>query len=609
MTVYDFGVPNKEHARKSFGKTAKAQKLTRLTRRRIMKKNRIIRRVMLLTAALATAVAPLNLKATPYASSLTNNAGTIQFYLNESNATVVVTYEDGTTNASFNGITSGINVPAGQLSFLLGAHSSYAITVTKIGSGSPSLIKSMPISGNPRGVDVNKNTASPYFGRVYECNGGTGIYLLNPDLSYAFTNVARAAGVATFNTQSSPLTGSSPYRLGVAADDFVIVGDGSAANSAVWRIDPNFTTNQLVLGPVGDTAGLAAGSHGTIMSRPIITGSIANGNMVLYDVDGELDLNGPNGSHYNSIQVYKIGAGPLPWTSAPTYTGGEVGIDVDSLGLGGNEYPGFTMGTNGLIYGSTYRLNVPSPPLVTIWDPTGSNNLWNSWTPAGTAWPGGTPSFTTPSAPSDDYFKIAIAGATQGVADSAVSVDGKYLVTVNLDNGVIVCPLTNGIPNPALLFSVPGTALTGNARGLAMDAADNYYMSSSGLGAVQEWSLGITAKAVTKGDATGQTNFALVLPATQVSVTATTPQASQSGPTPGVFTITRGSAISSDTNSSLIVYYTLGGTAANGTYTVSGGTITNVTFAPGQNSTNITITPDAPGVSRPTTTVILTLVG
>src|ERR1039458_8488044 len=96
-----------------------------------------------------------------------------------SNATVVVTYEDGTTNASFNGITSGINVPAGQLSFLLGAHSSYAITVTKIGSGSPSLIKSMPISGNPRGVDVNKNTASPYFGRVYECNGGTGIYLLN----------------------------------------------------------------------------------------------------------------------------------------------------------------------------------------------------------------------------------------------------------------------------------------------------------------------------------------------------------------------------------------------------------------------------------------------
>jgi hypothetical protein len=480
--------------------------------------------------------------------------------------------------------------------------------VTKIGSGSPSLIKSMPISGNPRGVDVNKNTASPYFGRVYECNGGTGIYLLNPDLSYAFTNVARAAGVATFNTQSSPLTGSSPYRLGVAADDFVIVGDGSAANSAVWRIDPNFTTNQLVLGPVGDTAGLAAGSHGTIMSRPIITGSIANGNMVLYDVDGELDLNGPNGSHYNSIQVYKIGAGPLPWTSAPTYTGGEVGIDVDSLGLGGNEYPGFTMGTNGLIYGSTYRLNVPSPPLVTIWDPTGSNNLWNSWTPAGTAWPGGTPSFTTPSAPSDDYFQIAIAGATQGVADSAVSVDGKYLVTVNLDNGVIVCPLTNGIPNVGNLFPVPGTATTGNARGVALDSADNYYVSSSGLGAVQEWSLGTTATAVTTGNASGQTNFSLKLPNNTVSVVAVTNMASQNGPTPGMFTITRTSA-TADYSSPIVVNFTIGGTAVNGTvYTLSPTVTTSITIAAGMTSTNIMVNPVAGG-SRPTTTVILTLAG
>src|ERR1039458_3803828 len=210
-----------------------------------------------------------------------------------------------------------------------------------------------------------------------------------------------------------PFAMRAPFRLGVAADDFVIVGDATRGGSAVYRIDPTFTTNQLLLGPVGNTAGLAAGSHGTIESRPIVTGSIANGNMVLYDVDGDLDLNGPNGAHINSIQVYKIGAGPLPWMNAPTYTGGEVGVDLNSTGLGGNEYPGLTMGTNGLIYASNYRLSPPTPPLVQVWDPTGSNNLWNSWQPDGTAWPGG--SFN-----GGDYFEIAIAGQIQGVADSAV---------------------------------------------------------------------------------------------------------------------------------------------------------------------------------------------
>jgi hypothetical protein len=634
-----------------------------------MKKTSIISRIVLLAAALAAVAVPFNLKATPYASCLTNNGGSIQFYLNESNATIVVTYEDGTTNASFNGVTTGTNVPAGQLSFLLGAHSSYAITVTKVGSGSPSLIKSMPISGNPRGVDVNKNFASPYFGRVYEVNGGgspAGVYLLNPDLTYVYTNTARNGGVATFGSAGTT-TGQSPYRLGVAADDFVIVGDATTGGSAVYRIDPTFTTNQLLLGPVGNTAGLAAGSHGTIESRPIVTGSIANGNMVLYDVDGDLDLSGPNGAHINSIQVYKIGAGPLPWMNAPTYTGGEVGVDLNSTGLGGNEYPGLTMGTNGLIYASNYRLSPPTPPLVQVWDPTGSNNLWNSWQPDGTAWPGG--SFN-----GGDYFEIAIAGQIQGVADSAVSVDGNYLVTVNLDNGVIVCPLTNGIPNVSSLFSVPGTSTAGNARGLCWDAALNYYMSSSGIGAVQEWSLGVTAKAITTGNATGQTNFSLTLPSTHVSVTATTPQASQNGPTSGVFTITRSSVVSSDTNAPLTVFFTLGGTATNGTpylttnttsgvnnginttnititsnvptngvYTFSGEVITNFTaystntfyttngviittnmtitarttytatlsvvFAAGQNSTNITITPVNDNQPRPTTTVILTLVG
>ena len=547
--------------------------------------------------ALATVASVQNLQATPYASSLTNNAGTIQFNLNEPGSTVVVTYEDGTTNASFNGLTTGTNLPAGQQSFLLAAHSSYAITVTKVGTGTPSLIKSLPLTGNPRGVDVNKNVASPYFGRVYQANGGgspAGVYLLNPDLTYAYTNVARNGGITTFGSAGTT-TGQSPYRLWVAPDDSVIVGDATTGGSAVYQIDPAFSTNsfnKLILGPVGNTAALAAGSHGTIQSRPLLIGSTNGGNAVLYDIDGEI-------SPPNSLLSYNIGSGPLPWTGAPV-VGPNVGISLNATTLGGNEYPGLTRGPNGYFYCSTYR-NDLSRPIVQVYAADGVTPVWNSWTPDGTAYPGGTPS--------GDYFLKTIQGFTSAMVDTAVSADGNYLVGVNINNAVVICGLTNGIPNAASIFTVNATSTTGNGRGIAWDAALNYYMSSSGIGAVQEWSLGITAKAITTGNASGQTNFALVLPATKVSVTATTPAASQSGPTPGVFTITRSSTVSADTNAPLTVSYAITGTATNGSFTVSGGTLTNVTLAAGQNSTNITITPVNDGVSRPTTSVILTLVG
>jgi hypothetical protein len=637
-----------------------------------MKKTSIISRIVLLAAALAAVAVPFNLKATPYASCLTNNGGNIQFYLNESNATIVVTYEDGTTNANFNGITSGTNVPAGQLSFLLGAHSSYAITVTKIGSGSPSLIKTLALPGatvNPRGVDVNKNTASPYFGRVYEVSGGgspPGVMLMNPDLSYVYSNTnARNGGITTFGSAGTG-TGQSPYRLWVAPDDSVIVGDATTGGSAVYQIDPNFTTNsfnKLILGPVGDTAGLAAGSHGTVESRPLLLGSTNGGNAVLLQIDGQI-------SPYNSLLIYNVGSGPWPWNNPPSVVGPQVGVGVDSITLGGNEYPGLTRGPNGYFYCSTYRANL-SNPLIQVYDATGTNILWNSWQPDGTPY---NVTGVGNGTPSGDYFLLTIQGIGEGVADSAVSADGKYLVAMNLHNGIIICALTNGIPNPASIFTVNNISTTSSSRGVAWDAALNFYVSSSGIGVVQEWSLGVSAKAITMGNATGQTNFSLTLPSTTVSVTATTPQASQNGPTPGVFTITRSSVVSSDTNAPLTVFFTLGGTATNGTpylttnttsgvnnginttnititsnvptngvYTFSGEVITNFTaystntfyttngviittnmtitarttytatlsvvFAPGQDSTNITIIPVNDGLSRPTTPVILTLVG
>ena len=95
-------------------------------------------KLSLATACLAGALAGQNVMATPYASGITNNNGNIFFTLNESGGNVTVTYEDGSTNANFNGITTGLNLTKGTNSFVLGAHTSYQIAVFKSGNGIPS---------------------------------------------------------------------------------------------------------------------------------------------------------------------------------------------------------------------------------------------------------------------------------------------------------------------------------------------------------------------------------------------------------------------------------------------------------------------------------------
>ena len=91
------------------------------------------------------------------------------------------------------------------------------------------------------------------------------------------------------------------------------------------------------------------------------------------------------------------------------------------------------------------------------------------------------------------------------------------------------------------------------------------------------------------------TNFANV-----VTADASTPSASEAGPTPGVFTITRTSA-----GVPLTVNYTMSGTASNGVdYGMLPG---SVTFGATQTSTNITVTPIDDSIPEATETVILTI--
>src|ERR1017187_6034592 len=237
----------------------------------------------LITILAAAMLWPLASQATPYASCITNNAGTIQFYLNESGGNVTVIYNDGSTNGSYNGITTGLSLASGVYSFSLSnLYTSYTISVAKVGTGAAAVTHTLSY-GTPRGIDVNKNPSSPYFGNVYAscasaATPAAALRRLNSDLSGISTN---SGGVAWLTTASEP------YRILVCDDDYLSVGSySSSGHSGVYRIAPDLTTGQNLLGPPTDAAGSTANSHGAEIGDCRLLGNMQNGDQcVLFTVD------------------------------------------------------------------------------------------------------------------------------------------------------------------------------------------------------------------------------------------------------------------------------------------------------------------------------------
>jgi hypothetical protein len=324
-------------------------------------------------------------------------------------------------------------------------------------------------------------------------------------------------------------------------------------------------------------------------------------------VDGDF----PAANGLNSLLIYtNVTLAALPWQTPPDIQGPEVGLNLASATLGGNSYPGLQIHGN-YIYAGTYRENYSNPLLQIYTNDIGNGDtlaqVWNSL-------------YTGPSGAAD-YFRLTVGGLTHGTVDVAVSPDGQYVAALAIDNWFVIAPLTNGIPDVTKIYNNIPTSYSGNGRGLAFDAADNLYVSSSGLGLIQSWSLGITSSADTTGNASGSTGFSVAFPSTQVSVVATTPNASQGGsngtvgtPIPGVFTIIRTNA-NNDYSSPETINFSLTGTATNGVYTVSpasvtpAGTANSIVLPAGVSSTNITIIPTTDNVPRLETTVILSLKG
>jgi len=469
--------------------------------------------------------------------------------MNEDGATVAIVFEDNTTNSM------GV-LPKGATNFNIGAHTSFQIICYKQGTGTPSIISSDTVGvytysssvwNSPRGVAVNKNPAvGANFGRLVVGNSavgaqssgpkGQGLYLLNADQTYVKGPVA-----STFYAAGGA---SGPYRIRANNDGTFLVCDFSTANACLVQYSPDLNSSNLVLSIIGQTPAVAAGIHGDMFGCGIMKGSLAGGNLVLYTFDSGMGtppdtncIKGPLTSEgsYNCVFRYNIGSGPLPWNKRPdyAYTYGLDGIaelrTEGDVGTDGKVYCGF-----GRANASNLNLQILRPLLTTngiIGALVNQNIQLAAQSPTNWLYIGGvTLPFNNPSAGSaaDPWVGLNGSGSAGGTyAGVRISPDGKLIASVDINNGITLAALTNGIPNDGTIFGInqadfPYTAPagitgvganTGNSRGMDWDPANNLWVISSGQALLRCFSLGLTTTCVTSNDWTGTNGtFQLITP-------------------------------------------------------------------------------------------------
>ena len=425
-------------------------------------------------------------RATPYASGLTNNAGTVSFILNEDADDVKIIF-GGTTNsigAQLAGLittnVSASNPFSVQVTKTSGAGYKTAVginaglrtTAGKIQISTDPLLSRFP---TPRGVAVNKNPASPFFGRVYVANStplvvagrsvGRGLYTLNADFSDSpngYGDTAQTGGL-TF-----AVSANSPYRLSVGEDDRVYIADFSDANGNVYRTDGNLLNGEWVFDWVGGPATVGAPTnHGSTL-KAVAEGSLATSDLKIYTVDEDY-----NGVLNNDVWRYDINSGPLTNQNAPTL--------ISSALIGGFSVINDICkgGTNKYLYLMQNRVAAANPAAASsalfVVDTNGTTlasalTLWRNYTGIST---------------NDNVLT--------NLNSIAISPDGNYLAGILQsaagESDTYIIPLTNGIPNlPSLKILDTGTIFQG--RGVDFDAAGNIYTVSSGDTVLRSFSPG-----------------------------------------------------------------------------------------------------------------------
>jgi hypothetical protein len=553
-----------------------------------------------LAVALTVGLA-ITAQARPYATCLTNTGSSISFRLNEPADNVKIISNGGAT-------TNNLGArPKGLVTVSLAISGTFKVQVTKAsGPGYPQGVVN-PISvdtntfvqfANQRGVAVNKNPKSPYFGRIYVSCGsaattgtgrpiGDGIYLLNADQ----TDAVGQGNTALTGGLNFSASGEVPHRLAVGQDDNLYISDYSDVTGTLYVTDPNVATNAAATNVLDGLGGpfpvTSARIHGSI-NGAVAEGSLATGDLVVYTIDEDLqtDRDTTVKTELNSLWRWDIGGGPLPYSGTPTKL-----ICPGVLG-GYAQLCELRRGPDGKFYISQRRADPASTAGAFVIANDGSAVLWDSYTAT------------------QNLLGNPVPAARDMLNESRgidVSPDGKYMAVFRgTTNTVSVLPLTDGIPDLTNMVVMLTTPTTSIGRALAFDAAGNIYTVSSGQQLLRIYSPGGYATVTTGSDGTLDI-YVPVLPA--VNVTATRDLASEAGPTPGEYTITRSA---SDISKPLAVTFDMSGTASNGVDYVlqtNGVALTGntVVIPAGVSSLDVTLMPINDAVAEFTETAILSL--
>ena len=517
---------------------------------------RSVCRSVVVWLAVLTVLSSTRLSAVPYASNLTNAQGIVSFRLNAGADRVWIVYDGGLSTNQLGRLQAGLH----QVE--LPSTGPFQVVVFKVSPLSyatfrgSNQIDALQISSDtnqnarffsPRGIAVNTDPTSPWFGRVYVANSeaGTvtnnafgperttldGMYALNSDLSDAVGQGDRALTCDLYMTN----TDRAPFRLSMGAKGEVYVCDASESDANLYEVDGDLVLGSVVL-PGEDGGGFPVGLdrlHGQILAA-VVTGVLTEGDGLtayLVDADRQYDPVSPIRSTLNSIWRFPLGTNlPGIWRYPDLF------VEAPWFGLAA-QIMDLSRSTNGYFYVNDYRARGTDRAGLYVHDKDG-NALWNSLA-------------ATRALLGDPEAKDFLAATGGG----AVSDEYHYTAVLNQDTGVItVIPLIEGLPDLVQRSSFEAFHQTNStACDLAFDAAGNLYAFTSTAQAVRVFSPGGTTTASTGSDGTFQ-----VLRPPQLSVTSK--GFAVEGETKAGFVVHRGG----DTNVEVPFRFQLEGTATPG---------------------------------------------
>lgn len=281
-----------------------------------------------------------------YASGLKDlGGGSYSFVLNETASVSIV--KDGAATENLGALAAGtynFSAPAG-----------FDIEVTSSGAAGYTQISDDSLNFSfwkPRGLAVNKNAGSEYFGQIVMSNamgGTTGAGRNTPAGLYRYDAALTDLGADTTGLDFTSAGTNDPYKLRYGVDDQLYVAARSAG--MIYEVDPTLSIGSTLI-DAANSPPLVAGLY--------VTGSQAGGDRVVYAAD----------SAYPTTGVLKYDLGSDAAASGP----GSVFIPDTEFNIYAFDLVGDSTGD---FYVSSWRYTSGQEPSLRKFDASGSL-VWSS---------------------------------------------------------------------------------------------------------------------------------------------------------------------------------------------------------------------------------------